>query len=73
MGTKLVCIDDKFTLPSVTFKGNNRINKFITGVLDKQRWNKKITKRYFDKRLIMTNEDKKSIIIHTYVGYVNKN
>ena len=73
MGTKLVCIDDKFTLPSVTFKGNNRINKFITGVLDKQRWNEKITKKYFDKRLIMTNEDKKSIIIHTYVGYVNKN
>ena len=57
MGTKLVCIDNKFTLPSVTFKGNDRINKFITWVLDKQRWNKKITKKYFDKRLIMTNED----------------
>ena len=26
---------------------------------------------YFNKRLIMTNEDEE--IIHTYAGYVNKN
>ena len=41
IGAKLVWID----------------NKFITWVLDKQRWTKQITKQYFNKRLIMTNED----------------
>ena len=37
IGSKLVCIDDKFTLPTVIFKGEKCINKFITWVLDKQK------------------------------------
>ena len=37
IGAKLVCIDDRFTLPSVIFKGKDCINKFITWVLDKQK------------------------------------
>ena len=57
IGAKLVCIDDRFTLPSVIFKGKDCINKFITWVLDKQKWTQQITKKYFNKRLIMTNED----------------
>ena len=57
IGAKLVCIDDRFTLPSIIFKGKDCINKFITWVLDKQKWTKQITKQYFNKRLIMTNED----------------
>ena len=57
IGAKLVCIDDRFTLPSIIFKGKDCINKFITWVLDKQKWTKKITKQYFNKRLIMTNKD----------------
>ena len=42
LGTKLVCIDDRFTLPCINFKGKNCINKFITWVLDKQKWTKQI-------------------------------
>ena len=57
IGAKLVCIDDRFTLPSIIFKGKDCINKFITWVLDKQKWTQQITKKYFNKRLIMTNED----------------
>ena len=57
IGSKLVCIDDRFTLPSIIFKGKDCINKFITWVLDKQKWTKQITKQYFNKRLIMTNKD----------------
>ena len=30
IGGKLVCIDDRFTLPSIIFKGKDCINKFIT-------------------------------------------
>ena len=42
IGSKLVCIDDRFNLPSIIFKGKDCINKFITWVLDKQKWTKKI-------------------------------
>ena len=56
-GAKLECIDDRFTLPSIIFKGKNCINKFITWVLDKQKWTKQITEQHFNEKLIMTNED----------------
>ena len=59
IAAKSVCIDDRFTLPSIIFKGKDCINKFITWVLDKQKWTKQITKKYFNKILIMTNEDEK--------------
>ena len=53
----MVCIDDRFTLPSIIFKGKVCINKFITWVLNKQKWAQQIIKQYFSKRLIMTSED----------------
>ena len=36
IGAKLVCIDDRLTLPFIIFKGKDCINKFTTWVLDKQ-------------------------------------
>ena len=56
VGAKLVFIDDRFTLPSIIFKGKDCI-KFITWVLDKQKWTQQINKKYFNKRLIMTSKD----------------
>ena len=38
IGVKLVCIDDRFTLFSIIFKGKDCINRFITWVLDKQKY-----------------------------------
>ena len=57
IGAKFVCIDYKFTLRSIIFKGKNCINKFITWILDNQKWTQQITKQYFNKKLIITNED----------------
>ena len=37
IGAKLVRTDDRFTLPSIIFKGKDCIKKFITWVLDKQK------------------------------------
>ena len=37
IGAKLIWIDDRFSLPSIIFKGKDCINKFITWVLDKQK------------------------------------
>ena len=49
IGAKLVRTDDRFTLPSIIFRGKDCFNKFITWVLDKQKWTKKTTKQYFNK------------------------
>ena len=57
VGSKLVCIDDRFTLPSIIFKGEDCINKFIPWALDKRKWTKQTTKQYFNERLIMMSED----------------
>ena len=57
IAAKLVCIDDRFTLPTIIFKGKDCIIKFITWVLDKQKWTQQTTKKYFNKRLLMTSED----------------
>ena len=57
IGVKLVCINNRFPLPSIIFKVKDCINKSITWVLDKQKWTKQRTKQYFNKRLIMTSED----------------
>ena len=40
IGAKLVCIDGRFTLPSINFKGKDCINKFTSWVLNKQKWTK---------------------------------
>ena len=71
IGAKLVCIDDRFTLPSIIFKGNDCINKFITWVLDKQKWTKQIIKKYFNKRLIMANEDEE-IYNNSHICWIGK-
>ena len=52
-----MCIDVRFILPSVIFKGKNCINKFITWVLKKYKWSQEIIKFHFNKDLVMTNED----------------
>ena len=57
IGAKLVCIDDRFPLPSIIFKRKDCVYKPITWILDKQKWTKQIIKQYFGKRLVMTNKD----------------
>ena len=71
IGAKLVCNDDRFTLPAIIFKGKDCINKFITWVLDKQKWTKQIMKQYFDKRLIMTNEGEE-IYNNSHICWIGK-
>ena len=76
IGAKLVCTDDRFTLPFIFFKGKNCFDEFIVWVLKKYKWIKQITKQYFNKRLIMTNEHEEiynnSNICHIYKEELNK-
>ena len=73
IGAKLVCIDDRFTLPSITFKGKNCINEFIKWVFRQKEWINQVIYQHFNKKLIMTNEDEEIYENYTYVRYANKN
>ena len=52
-----MCIDDRFFLPFITFKGKNCANEFIVWVLKKYKECQQKIKFCFNKDLIMTNED----------------
>ena len=73
IGAKLVCIDDRFTLPSIIFKGKNWINEFIKWVFRQKEWINQVIYQHFNKKLIMTNEDEEIYENSTHVGYANKN
>ena len=52
-----MCIVDRFTLPVITFKGKNCINKFIWWVINQNKRIKEIITNHFNKELIMTTQD----------------
>ena len=49
LGAKLVCIDDRFTLPVIIFKGGNCINKFIEWIFRQQKQISRVIKEHFNK------------------------
>ena len=57
IGAKLVCIDNRFTLPNIIFEGKNCINNFIKWIFAQQERINQIIKEYFNKKLKMTIED----------------
>ena len=57
IGAKLVCIDDRFTLPVIIFKGDDCVNKFIWWVINQNKRIKEIITNHFNKELIMTTQD----------------
>ena len=57
IGAKLVCIDDRFTLPVITFKVKNCINKFIWWVINQNKRIKEIITNHFNNELITTAQD----------------
>ena len=57
IGAKLVCIDDRFTLPTKIFTGNNCVNDFIKWVFEQQKYCNQIIDNHFNKKLKMTTEN----------------
>ena len=55
-----MCIDDRFTLPVITFKGKNCINKFIWWVINQNKRIKEIITNHFNKEFIMTAQQEES-------------
>ena len=57
IGGKLVCVHNKFTLPTKTFIGSNSIIEFIGWVFEQQKYCNKIINERFNKKLKMTIND----------------
>ena len=54
---KTVCIDNKFTKPTIIYRSENAAYEFIKAILEEYEYCKKIMEEYFNKNLIMTEEE----------------
>ena len=54
---KIVCIDDRFSKPTIIYRGENAAYEFIKAILKDYKYCKKIIKIHFNKNLIMTEEE----------------
>ena len=54
---KIVCIDDKFTKPTIIYRGENAAYEFIKAILEEYKYCKKIINKHFNKNLIVTEEE----------------
>ena len=60
MGAKLVCIDNRFTLPTKIFTGSNCINEFLKWIFEQEKQTNEIIIKHFNKKLKMTTEDEEN-------------
>ena len=60
IGTKLVRIDNKFTLPTKIFTGSNSIKEFIEWIFEQKKYCNQIINKHFNKKLKMTIEDEEN-------------
>ena len=54
---KVVCIGDRFSKPIIVFRGENAAYKFIKTILKEYKYCKKVIKKYFNKNLIISEEE----------------
>ena len=58
---KLVCVGDKFTKSIVVFRGENAAYEFIKEILKEYEYWKKVTKKHFNKNLIMSEDEEEQL------------
>ena len=56
---KVVCIDNRFSKTIAVFRGKNAAYDFIKEILKEYEYCRKIIKKYFNKNLIMSEEEEK--------------
>ena len=56
-GCKLVCADDKFSKPFKTYLGEDAVCNFINSVIEESKYCSDVTKKHFNKEVVMTKED----------------
>ena len=51
-------MDDRFTKPTVVYRGDNAAYEFIKAILEEYKYFKKVMKKHFNKNLIMSEKEK---------------
>ena len=69
---KFVCIDDRFTKPTVAYRGENAAYEFIRAILQEHKYCRKIRNKHFNKNLIMSEKEEHLFNKVTVVGFVKK-
>ena len=59
-GYKLVCVDGKFIKPFKTYC-KNAVHNFINNIIEGIKYSTEVTKKHFNKELVMTKEDNEDI------------
>ena len=54
---KIICIDNRFTKPTIIYRGENAAYEFTKAILEEYKYFKKIMEEYFNKNLIMTERE----------------
>ena len=55
---KVACIDDRFSKSIVVYRGEHAAYELIKSILEEHKYCRKILNKYFNKTLIMTEEEK---------------
>ena len=69
---KIVCIDYRFRKPTIIYWGENAADEFIKAILEEYKYCKKTMEEYFNKNLIMTEEEENLFQKGNIVGFVKK-
>ena len=56
-GYKLVCVDDKFSKPFKSYSGEDTVYNFINSMIEESKYCSEVSKKHFNKELVMTKED----------------
>ena len=54
---KVVCVDNKFSKKVVLYRGKDTVYRFIKSILSEYNYCRKVTRKYFNKNLIMSAEE----------------
>ena len=60
MGAQLVCIDNRFSLPTKIFTGSNCINEFFKLIFEQEKQTNEIINKHFNKKLKMSTENEEN-------------
>ena len=55
----IVCIDERFTKPTIIHRGKNAADEIVKAILEEYKYCKKIKNKHFNENLIMTKEEEK--------------
>ena len=60
MGAQLVCIDNRFSLPTKIFTGSNCINEFFKLIFEQEKQTNETINKHFNKKLKMSTENEEN-------------